>query len=61
MVEGLVRRMRSELGGNPVVVATGGLAVLVSPETSVIDHVDPELTLRGLRLVWLRNQREPRG
>lgn len=56
MVEGLVRRMRAELGGNPVVVATGGLAVLVSPETELIDHVDAELTLRGLRLVWQRNQ-----
>jgi type III pantothenate kinase len=56
MVEGLVRRIRSELGGNPVVVATGGLAVLVSPETELIDHVDSELTLRGLRLVWQRNQ-----
>src|SRR5262245_10085535 len=56
MVEGLVRRMRAELGGRPVVIATGGLAILVAPETDVIDHVDPELTLRGLRLVWLRNQ-----
>jgi type III pantothenate kinase len=56
MVEGLVRRIRTELGGNPVVVATGGLAILVSPETKVIDHVDPELTLRGLRIVWMRNQ-----
>ena len=57
MVEGLVRRMRAELGGNPVVVATGGLAIQVAPETDVIDHVDPELTLRGLRIVWERNQR----
>ena len=56
MVEGLVRRIRAELGGNPVVVATGGLAVLVSPETQMIDHVDPELTLHGLRIVWQRNQ-----
>ena len=56
MVEGLVRRMRVELDGDPVVVATGGLAVLVSPETALIDHVDAELTLRGLRLVWQRNQ-----
>lgn len=56
MVEGLVRRMRAELGGNAVVVATGGLAVLVSPETTLIDHVDAELTLRGLQLVWQRNQ-----
>ena len=56
MVEGLVRRMRAELGGNVAVVATGGLAPLVSPETELIEHVDPELTLRGLRMVWLRNQ-----
>ena len=56
MVEGLVRRIREELQGDPVVVATGGLAVLVSPETSLIDHVDPELTLRGLQIVWARNQ-----
>jgi type III pantothenate kinase len=56
MVEGLVRRMREELGGNAVVVATGGLAVLVAPETSMIHHVDSELTLQGLRIVWQRNQ-----
>ncbi len=55
MVEGLVRRMRAELGGNPVVVATGGLAVMVSVETKAIDHVDTDLTLRGLRIVWQRN------
>jgi type III pantothenate kinase len=57
MVEGIVRRMREELGGDAGVIATGGLAVLVAPETSVIDHVDAELTLRGLRMVWQRNQR----
>jgi type III pantothenate kinase len=56
MVQGLVGRMRKELGGEVVVVATGGLASMVAPETDVIDHVDPELTLRGLRLVWERNQ-----
>jgi type III pantothenate kinase len=55
MVEGLVRRMRGELGQETVVVATGGLATLVAPETKLIDHVDPELTLRGLRIVWQRN------
>jgi type III pantothenate kinase len=57
MVDGLVRRMRAELGGDAVVVATGGLAVLVAPETPLIAHVDSELTLRGLRIVWERNQR----
>ena len=56
MVEGLVRRMRVELGGDVAVVATGGLASTVAPETALIEHVDPELTLRGLRIVWERNQ-----
>ena len=51
MVEGLVRRMKAELGGAAVVVATGGLASVVAPESTLIEHVDPELTLRGLRLV----------
>ncbi len=56
MVQGIVRRMRHELGGDAAVVATGGLAASVAPETDVVEHVDPELTLRGLRLVWERNQ-----
>lgn len=56
MVEGLVRRMKEELGGAAVVVATGGLASVVAPESRLIEHVDPDLTLRGLRLVWERRQ-----
>ena len=54
MVEGLVRRMKVELGGAAVVVATGGLASIVAPESMMVEHVDPELTLRGLRLWWER-------
>jgi type III pantothenate kinase len=57
MVEGLVRRMKVELGGSAVVVATGGLASVVAPESPLIEHVDAELTLRGLRLVWERDRR----
>lgn len=56
MVEGLVRRMKAELGGAAVVVATGGLASVVAPESSEIEHVDEELTLRGLRLIWERRK-----
>ena len=56
MVEGLVRRMDAELGGNAVCVATGGLAVVIAPETKLFAHVDVELTLQGLRIVWERNQ-----
>jgi type III pantothenate kinase len=56
MVEGLVRRMRDELGGRVVCVATGGLANIIAPETSLIQHVDADLTLHGLRIVWERNR-----
>jgi type III pantothenate kinase len=56
MVEGLVRRMSDELGGNALCVATGGLAAVIAPETALIHHVDPDLTLHGLRIVWERNQ-----
>ncbi len=56
MVEGLVRRMSDELGGNAVCVATGGLADVIAPETDLIQHVDGDLTLHGLRIVWERNQ-----
>lgn len=56
MVEGLLRRMKAELGGAAVVLATGGLASVVAPESKLIEHVDEDLTLRGLRLVWERQQ-----
>jgi len=62
MVEGLVRRMSAELagpGGNAAgvrCVATGVLASVIAPETSLINHVEPALTLHGLRIVWERNQ-----
>lgn len=61
MVEGLLRRMKAELGGGATVLATGGLAPVVAPESALIEHVDPDLTLHGLRLVWERQpQRSPR-
>jgi len=56
MVEGLVKRMTGELGGKAVCVATGGLADVIAPETTLIQHVDADLTLHGLRIVWERNQ-----
>lgn len=54
MVDGLVRRIRAELedGARAVVVATGGLAAVLARETTSIQHVDPNLTLHGLRLIW---------
>ncbi len=56
LVEGVVARMRVELGGRAVTVATGGLAQLVLAESAAIDHVDPLLTLTGLRILFERNQ-----
>jgi len=55
LVEGLVRRMHSELGYSCTVVATGGLADVIAAQTDAIDHVDPYLTLEGLRLIYELN------
>jgi len=57
MVEGLVHRLRQELGGKAFCVATGGLAEVIAPETDVVDAVDRDLTLHGLRIVWERNRK----
>lgn len=55
-VEGIVGRMKAESKSVPKVVATGGLAPLIANETSSIDIVDPNLTLKGLRLIYERNR-----
>lgn len=56
MVEGMVKRMRDELGEpNARVVATGGLATMLAPQTRVIDEVDTELILHGLRIIYEMN------
>jgi type III pantothenate kinase len=51
MVEGLIERITREIGGKPVVVATGGFASLLAEMTGVFDHVDENLTLDGLRML----------
>jgi type III pantothenate kinase len=55
-VDGIVDRMRGELGQEARVIATGGLAELIAPHARTIELVDPNLTLDGLRLVWDRNR-----
>jgi type III pantothenate kinase len=56
LVEGIVTRFKEELGGQAKVVATGGWAELIAAETSVIDVVDPNLTLTGLRILYELNR-----
>lgn len=54
MVEGMVGRIRAELGADAPVVATGGNAALFAGASPVITHHDPDLTLDGLRLIHRR-------
>jgi len=56
LVEGVVARIQQELGEKAKVVATGGYAELIAKETAVIDEVNPDLTLVGLRLIYLMNK-----
>jgi len=58
LIEGLIRRIRDERGEKMGVVATGGLAPLFAGATNMIDKVDPDLTLWGLRLIFRRNRNQ---
>jgi type III pantothenate kinase len=57
MVDGIVARMRAELegGSTAACIATGGMADIIAGESAAIERVDPDLTLQGLRLIWIRN------
>ncbi len=52
LVEALIKRMKVELGGEPRVIATGGLAPLIAPETDMIELVEPNLALLGLKRMY---------
>jgi type III pantothenate kinase len=54
-VDGIVERIRGELGSEARAIATGGLAELIAPHARTIEKVDHDLTLEGLRLVWALN------
>jgi len=57
MIEGLVNRVRTEYGKPLTVVATGGLSMLFDAYTPAIEHVDENLTIDGLRLLFERNRK----
>jgi type III pantothenate kinase len=56
LIEGIVTRIREELGGKAKVVVTGGYSKLFAQKTSVIDVANPDLTLVGLRLIYQMNR-----
>jgi len=56
-MEGIVRRIREELGENGRVIATGGLSSVIATHTSIIDGVEPSLVLDGIRLIYERVKR----
>jgi type III pantothenate kinase len=59
MIEGLVSRMKAEIGRPVQVIATGGLAALFQQHSHLFDSVDADLTLKGLSLLWRRSVRVP--
>jgi type III pantothenate kinase len=54
MLEGMIERTRAELGIDAQVIVTGGLAPLFAGRSPLFDHIDPDLTLHGLRLIYER-------
>ena len=56
LVRNIVRKIRQELGQEAVVVATGGMALMIEEESKAIDKLDGLLTLKGLRLIYERNR-----
>ncbi len=56
LVDGLVARIRDEIGASARVIATGGFAAMLAPESTTIETFDEFLTLEGLRLIHRRNQ-----
>ena len=51
LVDGMVARIKREMGSNPKVIATGGLAELIRDVSDTIEAVEPLLTLDGLRII----------
>ena len=58
LITGLIDRIKKEYGKPMTVVATGGLAHLFRPDIPAIEHIDPDLTIRGLMLIHARNAKQ---
>jgi type III pantothenate kinase len=56
LVDGIVQRMKKEIEIEPTVLATGGLAPIICEASETIDHVEPFLTLEGLKILFKRNK-----
>ncbi|WP_242151645.1 type III pantothenate kinase [Sphingomonas sp. BAUL-RG-20F-R05-02] len=59
MIEGLVGRMKVEIGRPATVIATGGLATLFERNTNAFDAIEPDLTIQGLAMLWDRAHMNP--
>ncbi len=55
LVDGIVGRVRHELGGSAIVIGTGGLAAAIGAVAVSFDHLEPNLTLKGLKLIYEKN------
>ena len=56
MIAGLIRMIKQEFGDATKVIATGGLASMIASRTAIIDHIEPDLNLEGINLIYQRNR-----
>jgi type III pantothenate kinase len=57
LIKEILQRIKGEMRGKPLVIATGGLAGLIVPEIREVKEIVPELTLEGIRILWERNRK----